>query len=124
MTKERIVLGKNAEDLAVDFLKRQGYRIIERNFRSRFGEIDAIAQDGDTLCFVEVKSRTTTEQGTPSEAVTFFKQRRLSKLALVYLKKRCGTLERKARFDVVSVLFEDHEKPVIEVMKNAFELCG
>ena len=124
MTKERIIFGKNAEDLAVDFLKQQGYRIIERNFRLRWGEIDIIAQDGDTLCFVEVKGRMTSEQGHPWEAVPFFKQRRLSKLALVYLKKRCGTLERKARFDVVSLLFEDQEKPAIEVMKNAFEFCA
>jgi putative endonuclease len=124
MTSGKITLGKNAEDLAVDFLKRRGYRIVERNFRLRWGEIDIIGQDGDTLCFVEVKSRTSAEQGSPWEAVTFFKQRRLSRLALAYLKKRYGTLEHKARFDVIAVVFDKEERPSIEILKDAFEFCG
>ena len=88
MTYERKKLGTHGEDLAVEFLKRRGYRILHRNFKLKFGEIDIVAQEGDTVCFIEVKTKTTDQMGTPFEAITSFKQRKLSKLALAYLKNQ------------------------------------
>lgn len=87
------------------------------------GEIDIVALDGDTIVLVEVKARRGTGYGLPAEAVTPGKRRQLSKLALLYLRKK-GWLDRSARFDVVSVLIPDDGEPVIEHIRNAFELSG
>ncbi len=102
----------------MDYLKRQGYRIIERNFRTRTGEIDIIALDQDTLVFVEVKSKTSPAFGSPKNAVTFQKQRRISKTALFYLKMTRQSHVR-ARFDVVAIT-SDPAGDTIELIKNAF----
>lgn len=83
-------LGSKGEDLAVRFLKRKGYRIIERNYKTPIGEIDIIAQDGGTLVFIEVKTRTSASFGYPFEAVDRKKRQKLKNLALLYLKKRRG----------------------------------
>ncbi|MCM8780504.1 MAG: YraN family protein [Candidatus Omnitrophica bacterium] len=116
------VWGKIGETYALDFLKRQGYKIIFRNFRNRFGEIDIVARDSDTLCFVEVKTRGSDRYGLPQEAVAKSKQRRLIKLALSFLKEK-DLLDKKARFDVVSVRYSDKgSQPQLELIKNAFEL--
>ncbi len=122
MTLKRKQFGNQAEDLAVRFLERQGYRILQRNFRLRFGEIDIIAQDQDTLCFVEVKARTTDELGSPWESITYFKQRKLSKLALAYLRGQYKSLDVRCRFDVVAVSSHEEGRETVEVIKNAFEV--
>lgn len=80
------VLGQTGEDLAVDFLQRQGMVIIERNFRCPRGEIDIIARDGDAIVFVEVKTRRTLALGSPLEAVTGAKLRRIRMLAGIWLR--------------------------------------
>ena len=95
-------LGRRGEDAAARFLKRLGYVIVARGQRDKIGEIDLIAVDGRTVVFVEVKTRTGDQKGTPAEAVDHDKQRRLTKLALAYLKRH-DLLECKARFDVVSI---------------------
>lgn len=120
MSKERLQLGKQGEDLAVVFLKKNGYKILARNYKTKLGEIDIIALDKGTLCFVEVKTRNSDRFGAPAEAVSSFKQRQISKAALCYLKEK-KLLERKARFDVVSVVYSN-EKPQLELIKDAFEL--
>ncbi len=120
MSKERLLLGKSGEDIAAGFLKEQGYSIIVRNYKSRFGEIDIIAWDKDTLCFVEVKTRQSKKFGLPQEAVTKIKQIQISKSALAFLKER-AFLDRKARFDIVSVNYSEG-KPKEELIKDAFEL--
>ncbi len=111
--------GKKGEELAVRLLAQSGYRIIARNFRARCGEIDIIAKDGDTVCFIEVKSRSSDRFGTPQEALSAVKQRKIAKVALLFLKKS-GLLESAARFDVVSVL-SGQGTPRLELIKNAFE---
>jgi putative endonuclease len=113
--------GKLNENLAVNYLKRQGCRIVERNFRTARGEIDIIARDGDTLVFVEVKARRSRSRGSPKEAVTPEKQRRISLAALQYLKTAPSPLNR-ARFDVVAILTEAGPAQ-IEWIRNAFELA-
>lgn len=114
-------IGLLGEDLAVDFLRRRGYKILARNFRTRFAEIDLIARHRGTLVFVEVKSRRSPAYGHPKEAITPAKQRRISMAALAYLKQE-RALDRPARFDVVTVQLKDG-KPSIEVIANAFELA-
>jgi putative endonuclease len=113
-------LGKRAEDAAAGFLKRKGYRILSRNFRTPFGEVDIIARDKDVYCFIEVKSRSSEAFGLPQEAVSKFKQRQISKAALSYLKLN-KIFDNKARFDVVSVMYQD-DLPEFNLIENAFEL--
>lgn len=118
------LLGNRGERAAIRFLRKQGYQILHRQFRNRFGEIDVIAKDGNGIVFVEVKTRKSNAAGEPEEAVTFTKQKQLTKLALSYLK-RYNLLEQSARFDVVAVIWpDDAKKPEITHYRNAFEAVG
>ena len=121
MTAESHLFGKKNEKLAISFLKRRGYRIIKRNFRTPMGEVDIIAADGDIIVFVEVKARRSRQYGHPKFAVTPAKQRHLSIAALAYLKETRNTGAR-ARFDVVTVRYAG-DMPVVEHIQNAFELA-
>jgi len=121
MTRQRIQLGQIGEEAAAAFLQRRGYHILERNFRNQWGEVDIIAKDKDTICFIEVKTRRTENFGAPFESVTRAKQRKLTHVALGYLKARESN-EGNARFDVVSVLLKEDEDPRIEIIKNAFDV--
>lgn len=113
--------GKTGESIAARFLRKQGYRILEQNYRTGLGEIDIIAKDRDTLVFVEVKARQSERYGKPKSAVTPRKQRKISMVALHYLKTTAQS-HAKARFDVVSVLSAG-ASPEIELIKNAFDLA-
>ena len=113
--------GKKSERLAAEFLKRMGYRILETNYRSKLGEIDIIAREKGTIVFVEVKARNTSRFGSPKGAVTPAKQRKISMVALDYLKRSDQT-EASARFDVVAIDTASG-KIDIEVVKNAFTLA-
>jgi putative endonuclease len=115
------ILGNYGEFLAKQYLKVQGYRILEENFRNKLGEIDLIAQDGKTICFVEVKTRQNLDQGQPFEAVTPWKIRKLSQMAMSYLKYRFHSLEIPSRFDVISIVQEKEKSPSIQHIKNAFD---
>ena len=117
---EKKALGKKGEGKALRFLKKKGYRIIEKNYVCKLGEMDIIAKEKDTLVFVEVKTRTTTEFGPPQLAVNSSKQRQLSKVALNYLKEK-QLEEVKARFDVVAILLGQKGEQ-IELIRDAFEL--
>ncbi|MCP3921941.1 MAG: YraN family protein [Desulfobacterales bacterium] len=114
------LLGSRGEKLACKFLKKNGYKILERNYRSRYGEIDIIAKDSDFIVFVEVKARRSVRFGSPKEAVNQRKQYKISIVALDYLKKH-KIIEQKSRFDVVSIKTSGN-KSEIEIIKNAFEL--
>lgn len=116
----RLALGKLGESIACDFLESRGYKILERNFRSlRWGEIDIVAKDGDTLVFVEVKTRKSHEFGRPEEAVNFYKLRSLKRAAYYYKKTHPLTPE-PLRIDVVSVFLDPKTlKPLkIKLFKN------
>jgi len=118
----RIGTGQTGEDLAVCYLENQGYTIVERNYRMRMGEIDIIARDGESLVFVEVKTRRSSRFGSPFEAVDFRKQQQVSRVALAFMtRNRCE--EMPVRFDVIGVHLE-RPSPRIELIKNAFEYCG
>jgi putative endonuclease len=115
------LLGDRGERAAARFLRRRGLRILTRGYRTASGEIDLVARDGDTLVFIEVKSR---RHGEPAEAVTPEKQRRLTLAALHFLK-RYDLLEQRCRFDVVAVVWPDRRHaPTIEHFTNAFEAVG
>lgn len=117
-------LGDRGERKAAGFLRRQGFRILARQYANPYGEIDLIARDGDAIVFVEVKTRRSDVAGLPVEAVTSDKQRKMTKTALVWLKRR-GLLESHCRFDVVSILWpEDSKAPQITHYKNAFPAIG
>ncbi len=117
---ERKELGRIGEDLALRFLKKNGYRIFERNYVCKMGEVDIIAKDKDTIAFIEVKTRTSTAFGPPQLAVNSAKQMQLSKVALSFLnEKRLN--EVKARFDVVAILLGP-KGAEIELIKDAFDL--
>lgn len=123
MENRQQTFGKESEAVAVEHLKKAGYRILEQNYRTRLGEIDIIARDKKTLVFVEVKARRSYSFGNPKAAVTPRKQRKISMVALSYLKA-VGQERARARFDVVAVTaYAGEEKPVVEIIKNAFELA-
>jgi putative endonuclease len=101
-TRRRQALGESGENLAVRELTARGYAILDRRYRSRYGEIDIIARDGDITVFVEVKTRAGTGFGDGAEAVTPWKQRRIAKMAVDFLARH-RLNDRPCRFDVVAV---------------------
>ncbi|MCR5624464.1 MAG: YraN family protein [Lachnospiraceae bacterium] len=113
MNKRKV--GNEYEDLAVKYLEKSGYKILERNFYTRKGEIDIIAQDGEYLVFIEVKYRKDNESGTPEEAVDYRKQKRIKDSAMVYIYFNKIPMDSPMRFDVVSICRED-----VKIIKNAF----
>ncbi len=112
--------GKLGEQIGEDYLKKQGYKIIERNARSPFGEIDLIALHHGALVFVEIKTRRDYTFGYPEEAVDERKKNQLVRLASWYLARH-PKLEPSVRFDVLAIQMEG-EKPNIRLIENAFEL--
>jgi putative endonuclease len=120
MLSSRQQLGEAGEALAARLLRRHGYRILQTNYRTALGEIDIVARERDTIVFVEVKARRSLHFGHPKTAVTAQKRRKLSMLALQYLKAT-GQSGSKARFDVVSICAAP-ERPEIEIIRNAFDL--
>ena len=122
MSRRGIELGKAGEEMAVEYLKGKGYRILQRNFKNALGEIDIIAKHKDSICFIEVKTRTNLDKGLPQEAITGPKQRKLSRVALSFLKSR-KLFASPARFDIVAVL-KTPEENHIELFQNAFCLDG
>ena len=119
--KQTKLLGQEGEEVATTFLKKKGYKIVKRNFRSPFGEIDLIAWDKDTMVFIEVKTRKNIQHSMPFESINAKKMHKLSNTALFYLKK-FKTLP-SARFDVLNIYYKSG-KPCIDLIKNAFELQG
>lgn len=115
----RQVLGKSGEDVACHELRRRGYAILERRYRTRLGEIDIVARDGPTTVFVEVKTRGGDDYGGGAEAVTPWKQRRIARMALDYASRH-QLLDSPCRFDVVTVDLVGGT-PRVEVYPHAFE---
>ena len=116
---DRQALGAHGEELAAQFLQAAGMEIVGRNWRCRYGELDLIAQDTRVTAFVEVKTRSGLNFGTPAEAVTFTKRQRIRRLALIWLAEQDGPW-RHIRFDVVGVLVTRGHQPVIDHLKAVF----
>lgn len=110
------LLGRVGEDKAVSYLKKQGFKIVERNYKNAFGEIDIIAKDGEYTVFVEVKTRTGDDFGAPGEAVDYRKRQKYARIAAAYLSGK-GLTDAACRFDVVEI-----ENGEINHVKDAFSL--
>lgn len=123
MSRYNLNFGKASENIAVEYLKGQGYRILEVNYRTKLGEIDIVAKEGRTTCFIEVKSRSSSVFGLPKEAVDKRKQRKLSRCALSYLKEK-RLHNQSCRFDVLSILLSEEGRPCFELLKDSFSLDG
>ncbi|MBU1196756.1 MAG: YraN family protein [Proteobacteria bacterium] len=121
MATDKINLGLQGETLAVFFLKKNGFNILETNFRTKFCEIDIIAKEDNTLCFIEVKTRTSLKKGLPKESVNPAKQKKIILGAQFYLKS-CRLDNIRVRFDVVEIYVntEKDSAPHIHIIKNAF----
>ena len=120
VSRGRIDFGKTGEDLACRELERRGYAIVARHYRRRCGELDIVARDGRTLVFVEVKTRHGCAFGSPVEAVTAIKRRRITALARDYVAQH-RLSAWPCRFDVVAITFEVGEPTTVEVLQNAFD---
>ena len=114
-------VGALGESVAVKALKEAGYKILELNYRCKLGEIDIVARERGVLVFVEVKARRSDRFGDPKTAVTPKKQRKVSMVALEYLKHNGGS-DEKARFDVVAIKLRSPQ-PDVEIVRNAFDLA-
>ena len=112
--------GLQGEALVADYLRNNGFQLVAHGYYCRFGEIDLIAWEGNTLCFIEVKTRTNLEMGLPREYVTPAKQKKLRKTALFYLSEK--KLDCFCRFDVAEVYAEQgFDKARIVYLRDAFQ---
>ncbi len=120
---QHLRIGRHGEEEAYFYLRQRGYVMIARNYRSprSRSELDLVGWDGDTLCFVEVKTRTTRDVKPAEAAVDAEKQRDLSRVAREFLRKIKG--DPPFRFDIVSIYFEPDREPQIELFKNAFPIA-
>ncbi len=122
MLNNRQRLGKNGEETIAKYLRKNGYKILVRNYRCKVGEIDIIAFDRPYLVFIEVKTRSGLGFGSPASAVDSRKQRQISRAAQYYLAEQ-QLFDSPARFDVVSLLYSEGKSLQISHINNAFDLC-
>lgn len=122
MLDRRRLLGQSGEAIASKHVKKNGYKIVEKNFRCRFGEIDIIARDGSCLVFIEVKTRTSDRFGPPAASVDSRKQRQICRVTNFYLTKH-NIEDCDIRFDVVAITLTKNKQPEVEIITNAFEYC-
>jgi len=120
LNNSKQILGKEGERVAEQYLKKKGYKLVERNYRCNGGELDLIVLDRRVVVFVEVKTRTGHGFGSPIEAVEFHKKQRMVRAAQHFLAAK-NLHERDARFDVVGVSWPGGA-PIVEHIENAFEL--
>jgi len=116
-------VGDRGEKVAAAWLRRQGYKILQRNVRSRLGEIDIVASHHGVLCFVEVKTRSSDAFGGPAAAVHKAKQRQIQRVALDFAQQR-GLTQAECRFDVVAVTLPKQGEPQVELFQGAFAMSS
>lgn len=119
MSKSRLI-GQKGEDIAVSYIKNKEYIVLDRNYHSRFGEIDIIAKKENYIVFIEVKTRHENAMVTAFESVDMIKQKKIIKTAMIYLMKHDVNLQ--PRFDVIEVLFEKGSGSIkaVNQIENAF----
>jgi putative endonuclease len=116
---DRNELGRRGEEAAATYLERVGFTVLDTNWRTRAGEVDIVARDGDTLVLVEVKTRRTLAKGTPEDAVSVTKQRRIGRLAAAYLQGMEAEPE-SVRFDVVTIYVLGEDRALLRHHRAAF----
>ena len=114
-------LGQRGETLGWNFLKKQGYALMEKNYRTRLGEIDVVARKDQTVVFIEIKTRRDTRFGLPEEAVDWRKRQKLSRLAESYLQEK-GLEDQPVRFDILSITWDGMREPQFSLLEDAFTL--
>ena len=116
---KRPTLGDWGERIAVNYLMKQGYEILDRNYKTKLGELDIVAKEGDIIVFVEVKTRSSRSFGLPQEAVNFKKQNKIMRMALQYLQDH--KLAGSWRIDVVGIVMNRRTRHVedIDLIRNA-----
>lgn len=120
MTIRRKLLGRKGEDAAARYLEKNNYHVLYRNYSCRLGEIDIVAREREVIVFVEVRSRSSDNYGTPQESITSRKKMKLRQLAWHYLKS-VGKTNESCRFDVIAVLFDKEGRIIrLEHIENAF----
>lgn len=119
-----ILIGKQGEREGIEYLEQSGYQILEKNYRTRAGEIDCIAKHKDILVFIEIKTRRSRQFGLPQEAVSIAKQRKIIKSAKIYLQHKSynQNLSIPIRFDVLAITLREANRPTFELIQNAIEL--
>ena len=118
------VRGRSGEEAACRFLRKRGYKVLYRNFKHRSGgEIDIVCRDGETLVFIEVKTRANEDLRRPVETITGFQKRQIARGARVWLRM-LDDPEIVYRMDVVEVIIDGDAKPQCELIQNAFRLSG
>lgn len=122
METPRMRLGRRSEQLARRFLRSQGYAVEETNVRFPVGELDIVAREGRTLCFVEVRSTTSAAWGGGLASVDGRKRRRIVQAARWYLSRR--PLPPEIRFDVLAIEYRDGAEPAVELVRGAFDADG
>lgn len=110
-------IGLDAENMALDFLEKQGLNLLEANFLCRLGEIDLIMRDKKTIVFVEIRSKTPSRYGSGAESITYAKQKKLTRTAAFYLKQKKSFYQVYTRFDVISINLQTQ---AIQWIKQAF----
>ena len=116
--------GREYEQLACTYLRRQGYQLLEANVRFPVGELDLIALDGPALCLIEVRARAPGRFGAAADSITAEKRRRLIRAAKWYLQRRRRTWTGPVRFDVVAIDLDPHGQPSVRLIRNAFYADG
>lgn len=112
-------LGQHGEELALKKLIGLGYKVLDKNFTCKIGEIDLIAKDKDALVFIEVRSKSNKEYGVPQETVNHKKQQKIRRVAEYYLIKN-NLQDVYCRFDVIGILWQKNMEPYVEIIKDAF----
>jgi putative endonuclease len=121
---QHVQLGARGEKLACRFLRRQGYKILYRNFRARHGgEVDIVCRDGDALVFIEVKTRRRDDTTRPSEAINAAKRKLISRGAMAWLQL-LDNPDIVSRFDVVEIVLAEDGEPRFELSRDAFPLSA
>ncbi len=119
--KYKIELGRRGEAIALEYLKKLGYKLIAKNYNCpRYGEIDLIMQDRNYLVFIEVRTKSNTLYGTPLETINYEKRRQIEKMARQYLSREKVNPDTFCRFDLVGIVLEKNQNPEIEYIKDAF----
>ncbi len=119
--RQKKLLGKKGEDIALNYLTEKGYELVARNYRfSRYGELDLVMRDGKYLVFIEVRTKKNKLYGSPLETIDYDKRRQIEKMAQLFLVKEKLSQETFCRFDAIGIILSDNNEPEIEHIQDAF----
>ena len=119
--KQKKLLGKKGEDIALKYLTEKGYELVARNYRfSRYGELDLVMKDGKYLVFIEVRTKKNKIYGSPLETIDYAKRRQIEKMAQLFLVREKLPQDTFCRFDAIGIIAPDNNEPEIEHIQDAF----